>query len=86
MLFRLSHKSWSVVNGVRIRLSQSIPSPSLTSHLLPYTLHARFGSVTDDQAGEHAALVFMFSKTATVTKFRFLRTADFFETSTPQFV
>ena len=43
MLFRLSHKSRSVVNGVRIRLSQSIPSPSLTSHLLPYTLHARFG-------------------------------------------
>ena len=26
MLFRLSHKSRSVVNGVRIRLSQSIPS------------------------------------------------------------
>ena len=43
MLFRLSHKSRSVVNGVRIRLSQSIPSPSLTSHLLSYTLHARFG-------------------------------------------
>ena len=31
MLFRLSHKSRSVVNGVRIRLSQSILSPSLTS-------------------------------------------------------
>ena len=43
MLFRLSHKSWSVVNGVGIRLSQSILSPSLTSHLLSYTLHARFG-------------------------------------------
>ena len=42
MLFRLSHKSRSVVNGVRIRLSQSILSPSLTSHPLPYTLHARF--------------------------------------------
>ena len=47
MLFRLSHKSRSVVNGVRIRLSQSqsILSPSLTSHLPPYTLHARFGTV-----------------------------------------
>ena len=46
MLFRLSHKSRSVamVNGVRIQLSQSILSPSLTSHLLPYTLHARFGN------------------------------------------
>ena len=43
MLFRLSHKSRSVVNGVRIRLSQSILSPSLTSHLLSYTLLARFG-------------------------------------------
>ena len=44
MLFRLSHKSRSMVNGVRIRLSQSILLPSLTSHLLPYTLHARFGN------------------------------------------
>ena len=44
MLFRLSHKSRSVVNGVRIRLSQSIPSPSLTSHLLSYTLHVRLGN------------------------------------------
>ena len=44
MLFRLSHKSRSVVNGVRIRLNQSIVWPSLTSHLLPYTLHARFGN------------------------------------------
>ena len=44
MLFRLSHKSRSVVNGVWIRLSQSMLSPSLTSHLLPYTLHARFGN------------------------------------------
>ena len=33
MLLRLSHKSRSVVNGVRIRLSQSILSPSLISHL-----------------------------------------------------
>ena len=46
MLFRLSHKSRSVVNGVRIRPSQSIPSPALTSHPLPYTLHARFGYLT----------------------------------------
>ena len=30
-----------VVNGVPIRLSQSRLSPSLTSHLLSYTLHAR---------------------------------------------
>ena len=44
MLFRLSHKSRSVVNGVPIRLSQSILSPSLTSHLLSCTLHARFGN------------------------------------------
>ena len=28
----------------RIRLSQSTLPPSLTSHLLPYTLHARFGN------------------------------------------
>ena len=52
MLFRLSHKSRSVVNGARIRLSQSILPPSLTSHLLPYTLHARFGcSVTRTNGG-----------------------------------
>ena len=43
MLFWLSHKSRSVVNGVWIRLSQSITSPSLTSHLLLNTLHVQFG-------------------------------------------
>ena len=43
MLFRLSPKSRSIVKGVRIRLSQSTPSRSLKSHLLPYTIHAWLG-------------------------------------------
>ena len=39
MFFRLSHKSRSVVNGVRIRLSQSIPSPSMLRIQKQHTVH-----------------------------------------------